>query len=825
MKFKPKNRVFRIITRSGAEIIATEDHPFLTPDGMKEIRDIENSPVSLYTFEGVNYEEPPEEVILTDDDMKYMDKQAIKWLKKLSLLPLKMNSDKLPYLLKVMGYVLGDGTIYFTKGKGTVCFYGNEEDLEKIRSNISKVGFTPSRIYSRKRNHSINTMYGEVRFSRTEHSFKTTSRAFASLLVALGIPCGDKTKQDFILPEWLMQARLWQKRLFLASFFGAELSSPKTITRHGYNFYSPTLSMNKKKECTESGRKFMKQISRLLSEFDIKSVMIKERDEYVNKNNALSVRLRLLISSNPENLIRLWTKVGYEYNQKRTYLANAAICYLRLKITALTEREKAIEKIKDLRNNGLDPSEIYKILGSNVNYRFIERTLYDTRKTHTRIALNFPTFNEFLELATAGLGQSGQVWDAIVSKQEVDFDDYVYDFTVSDKNHNFIANNMVVSNCGVTTIKTNLKLNEVRPKIRQIIETLFQIVPAGLGRRGEISLSRSQINELLMNGAKWVVEQGYGIKEDLDYIEENGRVGGANPDNVSELALKRETNQVGTLGSGNHYLEIQYIDEIYDHDIAKKFGLEMNQILVSIHCGSRALGHQIGTDYLKTLAEASRKYNILIRDRELVCAPIKSPEGQRYFSAVNCAINYAFANRQVIVHLTRNAFKKVFPNSELPLLYNIGHNTVKVEKHKIDGELKEVYVHRKGATRAFGPNREELPKPYQGVGQPVIIGGTMGTASYILCGTEYGEERAFASTCHGSGRTMSRISAKKRWRGDRLVNELASKGIIIKAHSFPGLAEEAPGAYKPVEDVVDSVHSAGLAKKVVRMRPLGCIKG
>ena len=346
-------------------------------------------------------------------------------------------------------------------------------------------------------------------------------------------------------------------------------------------------------------------------------------------------------------------------------------------------------------------------------------------------------------------------------------------------------------------------------------DVLFQTVPAGLGRRGEISLSRSQINELLMNGAEWVVEQGYGTKEDLDYIEENGRVGGANPDNVSELALKRETNQVGTLGSGNHYLEVQYIDEIYDQETAKKFGLEMNQVIVSIHCGSRALGHQIGTDYLKTLAEASRKYGIPIRERELVCAPINSPEGQKYLSAVNCAINYAFANRQVIVHLTRNAFKRVFPDSELPQLYNIGHNTVKVEKHKIDGDLKKVYVHRKGATRAFGPSREELPKPYHGVGQPVIIGGTMGTASYILCGTEYGEERAFGSTCHGSGRTMSRIRAKKTWRGDSLVRDLAAKGIIIKAHSFPGLAEEAPGAYKPVEDVVDSVHNAGDRKSVV----------
>ncbi len=380
-------------------------------------------------------------------------------------------------------------------------------------------------------------------------------------------------------------------------------------------------------------------------------------------------------------------------------------------------------------------------------------------------------------------------------------------------------------NCGVTTIKTNLTIKDVKPKLRQLVDALFDVVPAGLGRRGEITLSRNQINELLIEGAPWIVKQGYGTEDDLQYIEENGVVGNAKPENVSDLAIKREKNQVGTLGSGNHYLEIQYVDEIYDEEIAKRFGLSMNQILVSIHCGSRALGHQIGTDYLKILAEASRKYNIPIRERELVCAPINSPEGQKYLSATNCAINYAFANRQVIVHLTRTAFDKVFPGSQLPLLYNVGHNTVKKEKHTVDGEEKELYVHRKGATRSFGPKRKELPKPYQGIGQPVIIGGTMGTASYVLCGTDYGEEKAFASVCHGSGRTMSRISAKKKWRGDRLVNELAAKGIVIKAHSFSGLAEEAPGAYKPVEDVVDSVHNAGLSKKVVRVRPIGTVKG
>jgi len=380
-------------------------------------------------------------------------------------------------------------------------------------------------------------------------------------------------------------------------------------------------------------------------------------------------------------------------------------------------------------------------------------------------------------------------------------------------------------NCGVRTLKTDLLRSDVESKITKLADILFGIVPAGLGSRGRITLTGTEVNKVLIEGSNWAVKKGYGQKEDLEYTEEKGKVVGADPKNVSELALRREQKQVGTLGSGNHYLEIQYIDEIYDKEVASVFGLEKNQILITIHCGSRALGHQIGTDYLKTLAKASRKYNIPIRERELVCAPIKSEEGKRYFSACSCAVNYAFANRQVLTHLVRDGFSQVLPKANLSVLYDIGHNTCKVEEHKVGGKLKKLYVHRKGATRAFGPGRTELPKSYQEVGQPVIIGGTMGTSSYILVGTEKGEKESFASVCHGAGRTMSRKKAKKTWRGDELIMDLKSKGIIIRAHSYPGLAEEAPGAYKDVQEVVEVVHCAGLAKKVVRMRPLACIKG
>jgi len=378
-------------------------------------------------------------------------------------------------------------------------------------------------------------------------------------------------------------------------------------------------------------------------------------------------------------------------------------------------------------------------------------------------------------------------------------------------------------NCGCRTLKTDLFLKDVQPKIKELVDELFNSVPAGLGSRGKILVK--DLNNVFLNGSRWAIEQGYGTEEDLECTESRGCVDGAIPENVSEMAIRREKKQVGTLGSGNHYLEVQYVDEIYDKETAKAWGLDKGQIVITLHCGSRALGHQIGTDYLKTFADASRKYGIPIREKELVCAPIKSEEGQKYFSAMNCGINYAFANRQVIAHLVRQSFSKIFPGQDVKTLYDVGHNTCKIENHKVDGKMKELYVHRKGATRAFGPGREELPKIYQKTGQPVIIGGTMGTSSYLLVGTSKGEEKAFASCCHGAGRAMSRTQASKTWNGEKVINDLQKKGIYVKCHSFEGLAEEAPDAYKPVEEVVDSIHFAELARKVCKLKPIGNIKG
>jgi len=379
--------------------------------------------------------------------------------------------------------------------------------------------------------------------------------------------------------------------------------------------------------------------------------------------------------------------------------------------------------------------------------------------------------------------------------------------------------------CGVRTLKTGLTGEEVMPRLQKLIDLLFSRVPAGVGSEGLIKLSPVQLDAMLRGGAVWAVQQGYGSKEDLAYIEERGKVEGAVPEQVSDTAKKRQFREMGTLGSGNHYLEVQVVDEIYDANAALAMGLGKDDVLVSVHCGSRGLGHQIASDALKTLAATQQRYKITIRDRELACAPISSPEGQKYFGAMNAGINCALANRQIITHLVREAFEDVCPEARVTMLYDISHNTCKVETHVIHGRKKRLYVHRKGATRAFGPGQVDLPPEYTDIGQPVLIGGTMGTSSYILAGTRAGMQQAFGSACHGAGRAMSRTQAKTRWHGRDVANMLEQRGVLVRGHSYAGLAEEAPESYKDVSEVVDASHAAGLARKVVRVRPIACVKG
>ncbi len=387
-------------------------------------------------------------------------------------------------------------------------------------------------------------------------------------------------------------------------------------------------------------------------------------------------------------------------------------------------------------------------------------------------------------------------------------------------------------NCGMRLCLTNLTFKDVQPQLRTLVNKLYEKVPAGVGSSGFVKLTPQQFKEVVELGSEWCVKNGYGWEEDLERTEENGRMKGADVSKVSDKAFSRGRSQIGTLGSGNHYLEIQRVlpENIIDPAIAKKWGIFEDQIVIMFHCGSRGYGHQVATDYLvKFLSVMESKYKIKILDRELACAPFNSPEGQDYFKAMQTGINMSFANRQVILHRIREVFSDVFkqPPESLGMkqLYDVTHNTAKVEEYTIDGKKKKVIVHRKGATRSLGPGREEIPKIYRDDGQPVIIGGSMETGSYLLVGTKKAEEETFGSTCHGSGRTMSRNAAKRMWRGDQLQKDMEKRGIIVKTVSFSGLAEEAGKAYKDIDEVIESAHQAGISKKVVKLVPIGNIKG
>ncbi|MEN2997635.1 MAG: RtcB family protein [Brevinematia bacterium] len=382
-------------------------------------------------------------------------------------------------------------------------------------------------------------------------------------------------------------------------------------------------------------------------------------------------------------------------------------------------------------------------------------------------------------------------------------------------------------NCGVRTIKTNLRYESLtRRDIEELAKRLFENIPAGLGRDGEIKLPRKEVVKVLTEGVKWCLEHGYAEEEDVENTEENGTVEGAIPEYVSDEAIEREKGQLGTLGSGNHYLEVQVVDEIYNRRIGEIFGLFRGQVVVTIHCGSRGLGHQINTDFIKTFSSAVEKYKIPIKEKELVCAPIDSKEGKMYFGAAKCAINYAFANRQVLTYLVRQTFKKMFKDVSMPLLYDIGHNTVKEEIHTTpDGKSIKVYVHRKGSTRGFGPSTIGIPEKYISVGQPVIVGGSMGSSSYILVGTTSAMLKTFGSTVHGAGRSLSRNQAKKTFPYEKIMKQLESKGIIVMSASKAGISEEAPQAYKDIDEVVESVSYSGLSAKVAKLRPIISVKG
>lgn len=816
-KTEPQN-VLEIKTESGFAIRCTPEHPIMTQDGMRNAGELATgNRVAIHPFSGVMYEKPSEQVIVSQ--LEDASQECVTELSKRSLLPLKENSEALPYLAKILGYIFGDGSVYFTKGKGYVHAYGKKDDLESIKYDLEKIGYS-SRIYERTRNHEITDQYGTKKFTSTSCELHATSTSLARLLVALGMPSGKKASTNYTVPVWVKSAKKWIQRLFLAGLFGAELSSPKTHTKTG--FYSPIFAQNKTTAALDSGRMFMIEIMGMLEQFGIKINKISQRKEFRNKEGETH-RLRIIISADEDNLLRLYGNIGFEYNNKRTDLANIAILYIRRKQALTLHRSQVAAKAKELRNKGLRAQEIKHLFVSpSCNERFIERCLYE--RASTRITLDFESFDAFVEKHKEQLRLYGLLFEPIASIILAPAKEEVYDFTIA-KNHSFIANGIVVSNCGVRLVRTDWTAADVKAKIKQLLDTLFNEIPSGVGRAGLTRLSDSEMKEILAKGSRWSLEQGFGTKEDLEATEDYGCIMKADPEFVSQTAIARGKPQLGTLGAGNHFLEIQKVDQIYDEKTAKAFGIEsVGQCTVMIHCGSRGLGHQVASDYIRQMEQ---KYGFEgLPDRELINAPISSDLGQNYFKAMSAGANYAFANRQMIVHWVRDSFKKVMGSAEgMRQVYDVCHNIAKFEKHDVDGETRELCVHRKGATRSFGPGREELNEIHRSTGQPVFIPGTMGTASYVLVGTKEAEGKSWGSTAHGAGREMSRAEAIRKFRGDQVAKDLESQGILVKAASWKGIAEESAPAYKDVDEVCRVSNEAKLGRLVARLVPLGVVKG
>jgi tRNA-splicing ligase RtcB (3'-phosphate/5'-hydroxy nucleic acid ligase) len=380
-------------------------------------------------------------------------------------------------------------------------------------------------------------------------------------------------------------------------------------------------------------------------------------------------------------------------------------------------------------------------------------------------------------------------------------------------------------NCGVRLLASTLTQNEVQRDLEPLLNQLFRDIPCGTGRRGLLNVAKAELDLILLEGAQWAVQQGYGHEADIAHIEDNGKIPKADASMVSHRAKERGHDQLGTLGSGNHFLEVQVVAEIFDHDVAARFGLHLDQIVVSMHSGSRGLGHQVCTDYLDVMQAAMKKYGISVVDRQLACVPIRSREGQEYLAAMAAAANFAFANRQMITHWTRKAFERILGTDDLTVVYDVCHNIAKRERHSVAGREKEVLVHRKGATRAFPKGHPDLPAELRGFGQPVLIPGSMGTCSYVLVGTEQAMRETFGSCCHGAGRAKSRTQAKRETTVEQLLDELKRKGILVKGQSRSGLTEEKPDAYKDVSEVVQVVHNAGIARKVAKLVPIAVMKG
>jgi len=797
--------VYEVTTETGDSIEATADHPFLTPDGMVELGDLgPGDTVYVDPFRGIDDEPVEEFTLLTEADFADESSQVRQVLNERDLLPLRSTDETFQHLLKLVGYHTGNGA--FTDN-GQTSFHGDPEDLEAIGADIERVGFTTSPVCSRAQSHAGTTV------DTTEHSIASGSRAFRLVVQKLGAPAGETTESEFTTPWYFDRLADWQARLYLSAYVGAEMSAP--AAQHHPTLSCPELSQTRLAETADAGEQFMREVAAFLDGIGVETTPVERSDTDGGHDTE---RLRLGIENHPENLVRFYSTVGYTYAREKQRLATKAVQYLKSVKQATEDTGRAVNATV-LPDGGL--------VSQTVRSRFDTDEQgtpggHDGRSRPPAEPPGFAAYCQQLSVAE-NLTVETTVSDISEAGQTT-----VYDIGVEHEAHNFLANGFVVSNCGVRMLKTNLSYGDIRGSEERLVDALFDSIPTGLGGGGVVDTG--PVEDILDRGVEWAVEAGYGVESDLAHCEDQGVRRDADPSAVSKRAKDRGRNQVGSLGSGNHFLEVQRVTDIYREDVAATFGLEPDQIVVLIHCGSRGLGHQVCTDYLRDIEQTHQGLLNQLPDKELAAAPAGSQLAEAYYGAMCAAINFAWVNRQLIMHQTRQVFEQVFDRPwqamEMELLYDVAHNIGKKESHDVDGEQRELYVHRKGATRAFPAGRPELPPAYSSVGQPIIIPGSMGAGSYVLRGGERSLGETFGSTAHGAGRLMSRTQAKQEYWGGDVVDDLREQDhVYVRAESGATVAEEAPGVYKSVDEVVRVSDALGIGDRVARTYPVCNIKG
>jgi len=823
-----EDTVYEVETETGRTVRATADHPFLTPGGMRELSAVEpGDEVYLRPFTGVEADDPEEFVVVSEDDLDDATRQTVTALRERDLLPLHSTDGAFARLLKLVGYHTGDGS--FTPDG--VQFYGSREGLERLREDVQALGIAASEVRSRDREHDADG----TGFEATEHSVHIESVALKRLLRELGAPESPTIESGFTTPGYLDRLPEWQVALYLSAYFGAEMSAPAPMT--DTDLYCPTVSNSRVRDTVDAGERFLREIADHLASLDVATNAI-EHVEPGADTERNTTRLRVGVKNDTENLSRFFSTVGYRYAPAKRREAAVATQYLRYKERTTERRHRIAQEAAALADDGTPVAELRDRY--DVTDRFVERSVRSSRAGRPRPPSDVPSYEEF----RAETETRGELAAAAVTSVEEVGERPVYDIGVEHEAHNFVADGFVVSNCGVRMLRTDLTYDDVRGREEELVESLFEAVPSGLGGGGVVHTSTAELESVLDRGVEWALQEGYAVPADLEHCEDGGSWDAADADAVSEKAKDRGKEQVGSLGSGNHFLEVQRVTDVYRDDVAEAYDLFEDQVVVLIHCGSRGLGHQVCTDFLRRVEQAHTDLLGRLPDKELAAAPAGSRAATDYYAAMGAAINFAWTNRQLVTHRTRQVFEQVFGEDweslGVDLLYDVAHNIGKRETHEVpvdasglpatreaavDTAERELFVHRKGATRAFPAGRPEVPAAHRGAGQPAIIPGSMGAGSYVLRGGEASMRETFGSTAHGAGRLMSRTQAKDEYWGGDVQDDLRHEGVYVKANSGATVAEEAPGVYKDVDEVVRVSDALGIGDKVARTFPVCNIKG